>query len=177
MKTKITAIARKLFCSDRRGIAAVEFALLLPVLSAFLIFVADFGLAFNVKLKLLSAIAAGAQYAQTNGSSLTTSNFAAFSTAVTTVIQGVAGSSTDITVTTKINNSTDGSNAGSYYCVSGSSPTWTTAASSSTTCGTDLTAGRFVTITVTGSCNTIFTKDPVVGSLIELSETIIVRVN
>jgi Flp pilus assembly protein TadG len=177
MKMKHMANVSSLFCADRSGLAGIEFALLVPILSLFLIVAVDFGLAFKVKLELLSAIAAGAQYAQTNGSSLSSSNFTAFTAALTTVVQEVAGSSTNITVTTMINNSADGSNAGSYYCVSGSPVTWTKAASSTTTCGTNLTAGRYVTITLAGSSETIFQNNPLVDATFNLSESIIVRID
>ncbi|HLO77312.1 MAG TPA: TadE/TadG family type IV pilus assembly protein [Magnetospirillum sp.] len=46
-----------------KGVAAVEFALMLPILVMLVAAVADFGLAVNEKMRLTSAARAGAQWA------------------------------------------------------------------------------------------------------------------
>lgn len=53
---------------DRRGAAAVEFALATPVLLACVLALADLGLAANERMRLISAVRAGAQYAMRNPS-------------------------------------------------------------------------------------------------------------
>lgn len=47
----------------RDGVGAVEFALMLPILVALMVAIADFGLAVNEKMRLTSAARAGAQVA------------------------------------------------------------------------------------------------------------------
>lgn len=54
-------LTRLLGCRD--GVGAVEFALMLPILVLLLAGVADFGLAVNEKMRLVSAARAGAQAA------------------------------------------------------------------------------------------------------------------
>lgn len=164
-----------LWRSDK-GIAAVEFALLAPVVSLILMLVVDFGFAFNTQLRLISAAAAGAQYIQKNGTALTSSSFSAFATSVTSVVTTVSGLSTAPTVVVKINNTTDGSGAGKYYCVAGSPPTWTQVSSSTSSCTTSVYGGQYVTLTVSTTLTNMFPTDPIVSSVFPLQETVIVRV-
>ncbi len=176
MRSAPRRAARSDLWRSERGIAAVEFALLAPVVSLILMLVVDFGFAFNTQLRLISAAAAGAQYIQKNGASLTSSNFSAFATSVTSVVTTVSGLSPAPTVTVKINNTTDGSGAGKYYCVSGSPPSWTQVSSSSSSCASNLYGGQYVTLTVSTTLTNIFPTDPIVSSVFPLQETIIVRV-
>lgn len=158
------------------AVAAVEFALISPLLILILMIATDFGMAYNAKLKLLSALAAGAQYIQVNGTSLTSSSFANFSSAVSAVVTSTGNFPTTPTVSVAINNTTDGSAAGTYYCVSSSPPTWTKASSSTSVCSANLTAGQFVTLSVSLTLTNVFPGNPIAGSVFPLSESIIVRV-
>ena len=176
MRSKRRPTSRFALWRSDEGIAAVEFALLAPVVSVILMLVVDFGFAFNTQLRLISAAAAGAQYIQKNGAALTSSNFSAFATSVTSVVTTVSGLSPAPTVVVKINNTTDGSGAGKYYCASGSPPSWTQVSSASASCSTDLYGGQFVTLTVSTTLTNIFPTDPVVSSVFPLQETVIVRV-
>lgn len=51
----------KHFIQNKRGVSTVEFALVAPMLIAAMVGVADFGLAVNEKMRLVSAARAGAQ--------------------------------------------------------------------------------------------------------------------
>jgi Flp pilus assembly protein TadG len=75
------------FLRTTRGAAAVEFAMLVPVISALFIGVANFGLAVNEKMELSSAARAGAQ-------------MALISTADLSVIRQVVVDSTNLSITT-----------------------------------------------------------------------------
>ena len=138
--------------------------------------VVDFGFAFNTQLRLISAAAAGAAIHPEKRS-------------VPDVVQllrlrdlGHLGGDDGLrlepapTVTVKINNTTDGSGAGKYYCVSGSPPSWTQVSSSSSSCASNLYGGQYVTLTVSTTLTNIFPTDPIVSSVFPLQETIIVRV-
>jgi Flp pilus assembly protein TadG len=57
--------------TDRKGSAAVEFAMVLPILLTCLAILADFGLASEAKGSLAAATAAGAQYASAIGPDVT----------------------------------------------------------------------------------------------------------
>jgi Flp pilus assembly protein TadG len=50
-----------------RGVAAVEFALLMPILALFFVFVVDLGLGFYRTMQVQNAAAMGAQYAAVHG--------------------------------------------------------------------------------------------------------------
>jgi len=54
---------------SRRGAAAVEFAIMIPVISALMVGLADFGMAMFDKMELTSAARAGAQMALLDSSS------------------------------------------------------------------------------------------------------------
>jgi Flp pilus assembly protein TadG len=117
---------------DCRAIAALEFALTLPVLLILLGGVVDFGQAMYYRNAIANGIAAGAQYAVVNAGTATTAT-------IQSMVQTVSGLSTavSVTVTPKVgycvvvNNQTgaaltagttcsDNSPAGTYYIISAS---------------------------------------------------------
>jgi Flp pilus assembly protein TadG len=69
---------------DRRGIAAVEFALVFPVMMLFLGGVVDFGLAYYGQSCLANAVAAGAEYAVVTGTGVS-------NTSIQSMVQAVGG--------------------------------------------------------------------------------------
>jgi Flp pilus assembly protein TadG len=64
----LTSLAGRL--CERRATAAVEFALVSPVLLVLLMFVIDFGMYLYASLQLSNAVSAGAEYALVNGQSV-----------------------------------------------------------------------------------------------------------
>ncbi|SFU49409.1 TadE-like protein [Methylobacterium sp. 174MFSha1.1] len=133
---------------DRRGVAAVEFALLTPILLALLLSLFDACLAFRQMLRVVNANAAAANYAISAGAGLGKAGLAAFAADVAAIVRGSADGFSTAEVTVLINNAADGSSIETFYCVSGSPPRWTATGSSSTACGDSATSGKFVTITV-----------------------------
>jgi Flp pilus assembly protein TadG len=164
--------------TDRRGMAAVEFGLLAPLLMALAALALDFGYAFNIKLKVVSATSAAAQYAFQNGQSISASTLATFQHNVTSVAQSTAGMASPPSVTVLFNNAADSSAVGSYLCPTGYAPVaWTSTGSGGATCpGGVVQSGKYVTITVTSTMRSLFQPDPVLGTLITASDTAIVRV-
>ncbi len=85
---------------DKRGVAAVEFAIVAPVLLMFLGGIADFGLLTVGKSRLANGVAQGVQYALLQGPSVTAANVqamvqngsarAGLSPTVTVVVSGPA---------------------------------------------------------------------------------------
>ncbi len=55
------------FVADHRGVALIEFAVVMPVLVLLLLPLVDLGLGFYVKTQLMTAAEAGTQYAFVNG--------------------------------------------------------------------------------------------------------------
>ena len=176
MKTRAARHLVRRFLRSQKGVVALEFALMAPLLISIFMLLVDFGIAMNTKLKLLSALSAGAQYAQNYGTSLTSSNFSTFASQLSTFVSCAADLKSTPTITVKINNTTDGSAAGNWYCVSGTTPSWTQVASSTSQCATNLTAGKFVTLTISTTLSSAFPTDPIVGQFFSLQQSILVRV-
>jgi len=124
-----------------RGVAAVEFAITLPILLFFMGGVTDFGIVYYRQSCLWTAVAAGAQYA-----SLTDQRSPPVTAAnVQTVMQNAAAQAMPgLTVTATA------SNPAVCYCITGSSPSSTlTSATCGTTCAAGGTAGKYVQLTLT----------------------------
>lgn len=96
---------RPLWTADRRGVAAVEFAIIAPVLLLLLGGIADFGLVMIGKSQLANGVAQGVQYALLIGPSVSSST-------VNTVVQtGAARAGIAATVSVQVTGP-------ACYCVS-----------------------------------------------------------
>jgi len=168
---------RTAFVSAEGGVAAIEFAVLAPVLLLLVGLLIDFGHGFNTQLRLATALHAGAQYAISNGAAVTAQSAPAFLDNVRTVVTGAASFSSVPTVTAKFNNAAGGGNAGNYYCVRGSGGTsWVSTGKASGSCGGNLSSGKFVTITATAPVSYFFLPSSIAKRIALLSDTVIVRV-
>lgn len=161
---------------DKRAVAALEVALMAPVLTAILIFTVDFGLYLYAKLQLSNAVTAGAVYALANGQSIS-SNSAGCATAtppcltvssfranVVTAVQNA----TSITITEPSIYYNTSAAAGtdtdavfnSCYCPDSTQPA---ASQTAVTCGTACTdttqPGSFVVIRASSSFRPMFPGD------------------
>ena len=116
------------------GNAAIEMALIAPVLVLLLVGIADFGMAVYRKMQVQHAAQAGAEYAMVHGfSSAAITNSIAAATAMTGITASPAP-------------------AQSCGCVSG---TTVTTATCGTNCATGAAAGTYVTVSTQGSYTTI----------------------
>jgi Flp pilus assembly protein TadG len=163
----------KQFWSNRRGVSAVEFALIAPIFVLLLGSTADIGLALMKRFDINSAISAGANFTLLRADDITPANAATLAGQIASVVEGNLSGS-DVTVRVNVNNSTSltlvsgeptpGTETGSAdacYC-----PTRNAAGihwGSSTTCGSACQggglAGKFVEIDVSQP------HDPLVGAL------------
>ena len=146
------------FCNNRSGIAAVEFALLLPVFALLCVGGIDFGMAFDAKLRLSTAVGEGAQFAFLTGTGVQ-------ATQVQTVVQSASTlSPVSVAVTYSPN---------ACYCLAGSP-----AALSGQTCGTSCAngspAGKYLSITATYTYQPIFPSYALLANPV-LSEAVTVR--
>ncbi|HUH84085.1 MAG TPA: TadE/TadG family type IV pilus assembly protein [Stellaceae bacterium] len=119
------------------GAAAVEFALLAPVLGMVLVGMVDFGLGVFVKMQVQNAAQAGAEYVIANG--FNTSNTTPVTTAVTTAstYSGITASPVP----------------SQFYACPVNNVLNTVA--SGATCSSGKTAGTYVTVSATATYNTI----------------------
>jgi Flp pilus assembly protein TadG len=133
----------------RRGAAAVEFALMTPIVTAAMVGVTDMGLAANEKMRLTNAARAGAQYALSNPTDTNGTQ-----SAVQSAAPGMSSVSVSLSKT--------------CGCADGSS----------LTCGNTCNSGITRTyITVTASTtHTFLVSYPAFGSSIALSSSASIRI-
>ena len=154
----------------RNAVAAVEFAIMAPLLVILFVGIIDCAQAFLVEMKLASAVAAGAQYVVNNSTSVSSANgvtLAATTAGIVGNINGTGWASGTVVInngptsTFAGGNATAGgtaSNADSCYCLSGTSPStwsWGSAAACGSACTTSI-AGKFVTITASRTLTPFF---------------------
>jgi Flp pilus assembly protein TadG len=123
------------FLRARRAVAAVEFALVCPLLLMCAGGLADFGLALADQGRLASAVAQGAQYAYLNPTTVTAST-----------IQTIVVASASLSGMTTSNVSVAGP---SFLCVAPTTPPHTLTATVNTTCSDGTNAGSYVQISAT----------------------------
>lgn len=152
-------MARKLAAGEA-GIAAIEFAILVPVFLILMLGVVDVGQMLYDYYQLDQAVAAGAQYAALNAANVTASQGGQVASAIATAVEAANGSAwandtvvvndgPTVTVTNgSASSSGTAANADDFYCLTGSPPSWSwgTAYTTQTTCSGGGTAGKFVTI-------------------------------
>ena len=155
--------------ANNKGIAAVEFALLMPVFGLILAGIADVGGVLLTRFRLDAAVSAGANYAMVNAASVSSTSGATLASSISTVVANNAGSTwgDDAIV---VNNgpsqtitggaSTSGgsaANADSCYCPTISpSFAWGAAVTCASACSGGGIAGKFVTITATRTYTPMF---------------------
>jgi Flp pilus assembly protein TadG len=163
---------RRRWRRDTRGAAAVEFALIAPVLGVLLAGALDFGGVVFVKLRVENAVSAGANYALVNAAKITSKTAASLATDLSAIVAN-SGLSSDGTNTIDVNNGATGAivdgkvtvkgtaaNADSCYCptISGSKLSWGSAASCSSSCKGGGLAGKFVHITASQTYTPFFSN-------------------
>lgn len=141
----IPAPARRLLAADRRGLAVIEFALILPPLVLLVALIVDIGLCYNARLNTLRGAAAGAMYAFENGGDVTAATADAFRGTISNIVQQGAGS-TSPAVTVLVNNVAGPGAADQFYCTSGKPTQWRSTGAASMACGDDTMSAKFVTI-------------------------------
>lgn len=163
---------------QREGTAAVELALLSPLLLLLFAGVIDFSRVFYQEIQLSGAVAAAGQYALLNAASINSTNAAALAATLSGIVansNGAAWAGATVTVndgaTSAVDNGTTSSsgtaaNANSFWCPAGSptAVTWGTAATSGSACVGGTLAGKFVTITGTRLFSAIFGNYGLIGN-------------
>ena len=164
-------LLRALPFRDRRGVAAVEFALYSIVFLTILAGTVDIGNQIFSAYQLDATVSAGAQYAVVNAASVGSSGGATLASSISAVVNNGHSTGGGWSNTVVVNNgpsttTSDGSassggtaaNADSCYCPSGSPGSWSWG--SSQTCGASCTgggiAGKFVSITASHTFTPFF---------------------
>lgn len=170
------AFAVSRLARHRAGAAAVEFAVVFPLMLLIFAATVDLGFAYYQKSRVGSAISAAAYYAVRNGSGLSSANADAMRVTLESIVRSTLGNSTDITVSVLINNSTNATAASNYYCVTGYPPTYSSTGTSPATCSANLTSGKFVTIRVTEQLQPLILSPGFLATVYGLDRSIVARV-
>jgi Flp pilus assembly protein TadG len=169
----------------REGTAAVELALISPMLMILFAGIIDFGRAYREEIELSSAVAAAAQFALLNVASINSAGAAALAATLSGIVantnvnpNGTAWAGASVTVNDGATNAiaagvtnTGGvaAQADSCWCPTGAGASWSWGAA--VTCGSACAggrgtmAGKFVTIAGTRSFTAIFTGYGVIGNI------------
>jgi Flp pilus assembly protein TadG len=163
---------------SRSAAAAIEFAFIMPIFLILFVGIADVGMMLLEDYKLDQAVAAGAELASVNASSVSSTGGATLASNIASTVESANGTAwaNDTVVVNNgpsvtVSNGTASSggtaaNADSCYCPTGSPPNWTWG--SAMTCGASCsgsgTAGKFVTITATAPYTPLLTLYHVISS-------------
>lgn len=167
---------RMLLGIDKSGVAAVEFALIIPLFLFLFGWTTDVALAFRQSLRISSAVSAASYYAFINGQSLDSSTASAFIDKTKDIVAQSIVNSDNLTISVLINNNADTSYASEYFCASSDLALMTTTGLMSTACGGGLMSGKFVTISVNGLLTPLFPSLNLFSSAFSVNQKVIVRV-
>jgi Flp pilus assembly protein TadG len=172
----------------RQGTAAVEMALVAPMLMTLMAGIVDFARAYYDEIILSASVAAAAQYALLNVASINSTSAASLAATLSGIVANSnANAWANVTVTvndgatsTVTNGVTTASgtaaNANSCYCPTGSPPNWVwgSATACGSTCAGGTLAGKFVTIAGSKVFSAIFIDYGLIGN-ITLQQNMIVQ--
>ncbi len=173
----------------RQGTAAIEMALIAPLLLTLFAGIIDFARVYDQEIELSSAVAAAAQYALINVASINSGGAATLASMLSGIVANSNGTNwagATVTVnngaTNTLTNGTPTSsgtaaNANSCFCPTGTSPAaWSfgAVATCGSACAGGTLAGKFVTIAGTRAFNAIFGNYGLIGN-ITLHQSIVVQ--
>jgi Flp pilus assembly protein TadG len=156
---------------NRTGAAAIEFAIMMPIFLLIVVGVTDLGGMLFTHYQLEQAVAAGAEYAAVNASSVNSTSGGTLASSIATLIENANGNGwanddvvinngPSVSVTNgSASSSGTASNADNCYCPSGSPPNWSwgSSATCGSTCAAGNNSGKFVTITATATYTPLLT--------------------
>jgi Flp pilus assembly protein TadG len=159
---RLTALLRR-WRGDNRASAAVEFAIIAPVLGLILAGAVDLGGVVFVKFRIENAVSAGANYALVNAAKISSANGSGLASTISAVVASSGSASTD-TNTVVVNNGPSASyandatvpagtaaNADSCYCptLTAGTVVWGSAMTCASACTGGGFAGKFISISAT----------------------------
>jgi Flp pilus assembly protein TadG len=161
------------------GVAALEFALLVPVLIALFLGVAEFSMVYHDQLQVSSALSAGAEFAFTKGQTEEGGSGGNLDTDVQTFVNSIISSNllnATASVVVYYNGVTADGSPSSCYCPTSSPLAFNTTATCGATCSDGSTAGKFATLTASLTYTPMFSVNSVFfHGLNPFKQTITVR--
>ena len=166
-KRRRTFLRRRGFRRDERGVAAVEFALIVPFFALIIAATVDFGIELYVREQLDDSVSAAANYALVNAAQVNSSDGASLASSLASLVANTHGSnwaSSTITVNAGPTASSSGAASGaasaadSCYCPTGSasSVTWGGSQTCGATCPSGSVAGKYVLVTASANYSPLF---------------------
>lgn len=166
------------FAVDRSGIAAIEFALMLPVVALVTAASVDFGAILFTKFKLDESVSSATNYAMLNAGSVNAASGSSLASALATLVASSRGSgwaNSSVTVNAgpgasstngSLSASGSSSPADSCYCPTGSaaSVSWGSTQTCGASCAGGGFAGKFVQVTATRNYTPLFSGFGLVAS-------------
>jgi Flp pilus assembly pilin Flp len=165
-----------LFIGDRRGVSAVEFALVAPIFLLLLAGTIELGGMLYTRFQLNSALSAAASYTLLNGSALSESTAPSLVNNTIAIVAGGLNSSVSVTVSVnkdytgtlrngQLTTSGSPADADRCYCptATGGIPDWGTAVSCESSCSNGSIAGKFMTITAERAYQPLFSEYQIAG--------------
>jgi len=158
--------------ADRRGVAAIELGIVVPVLALLVAGSIEVGNALYQQFQLNSAVTSASNYAIVNSSQVNATNGGTLASNIATIVESsysagwanvtVVVNDGPATTVTSGSSSSSGtaSNAGFCYCPTGtaSSTTWGASVTCGSSCGSGGTGGKFVTIVATKAYTPFFSS-------------------
>jgi Flp pilus assembly protein TadG len=175
------------FMERRDATAAVELALMAPLLLTLLAGITDFARVYDQEIELSSAVASAAEYALINAANVNSTNATSLAGTLSSIVansNGAAWAGATVTVndgaTSAVTNgattaSGTAANANSCWCPTGSSAAWGwgAAATCGSACAGGTLAGKFVTIAGTRAFTAIFGNYGLIGNTTLHQSTIV----
>jgi Flp pilus assembly protein TadG len=170
-----------------KATAAVELALIAPLMLTLFAGIIDFARVYDQELELSSAVAAAAEYALINAASINSTNAAGLAATLSGIVANSNGAAwagatvtvndgaTSVVASAGTTASGTASNANSCWCPTGNSAAWGwgAAAACGSTCAGGTLAGKFVTITGTRSFSAILGGYGLIGNTTLHQSTIV----
>lgn len=148
-----------------------------PIFLLLMVGLIDLGFAYHAKLRVNAAISAASYYAFQKGQALSVATAQAYTANVAGVASSLlANVSDDLSVGVVINDDPTGAKTSTTFCVSGYPAVFTAAGAASTSCGGNLTSGKFVSIRVSGHITPIFLSADLFGGSLAVADAALVRV-
>lgn len=138
------------------GVAAIELALVAPILVVLALAMVDFGFGIYTKMLVGDAADAGAAYAFRNGRSYSTGNAATFNAAIATAATSA------VTVSRLLSRAPLTADATEMYCCAGMT---LCSASTAPSCASGYTVGTYVQVTATATYSTFLPYTLLTGLL------------
>lgn len=159
---------------DRRGVAALELAIVLPVMVVIVAMIVDLGFCYNARLATMRGMNAAALYAYRNGGTVTIADAHDVETQLQRVTREVAGNQ-DLAVTVLLNGAAMPQRANEFFCAGQGLKTWISTGYTRAPCPDGAMSAKIYTIRTSGITDSPIPLALLGATLLPLDDQIVVR--